>query len=291
MPPRTTWTPKPGEDTLLHNYWLHRGSKDTIYTEVGIAGRRKASHWRDGSSQRRLDGVRLITPTTAGIHPKKGTTSLFSRFDAPVELIEVKQGLSEAVVGQCLVGRLLFQKQYPGATVERTVALCKVADPEMQWVCEQPEVNIAVERIPNENRPGNAMTSRTADALTDARLAAIDPWRREHPGLYFTRVPVSGCFVSLLRLAEGPDLLARFDTRARFEAAVAGQPVDIIEVPPRLSRGVVGRVVSHALLLKKLYGARVGRRRILVGKADSAILWACTELGIEVEPLPELARG
>lgn len=291
MPPRTTWTPKPGEDALLQRYWEQRGRTDTIYTEVGLAGRRKASPWRDRSSQRRLDGVRLITPTTAGILPKKGTTALFSSFDAPVELIEVKQGLSEAVIGQCLVGRLLFEKQYPGAKVERTVALCKVADPEMKWVCEQPEVNIAVERIPNEKRPGNAMTNRTADALTDARLAAIDPWRRDHPGLYFTRVPVSGCFVSLLRLAEGPDLLARFDTHARFQAAVAGQPVDIIEVRPRLSRGVVGRVVAHALLLKKLYGARVGRRRILVGTADSAILWACKELGIEVQRVPDLVRG
>ena len=135
------------------------------------------------------------------------------------------------------------------------------------------------------------MPSRAADALSDARIHSIDPWRRDHPRLCFTRVPVSGCFVFLLRLAKDPDLLARFDMPARFQAAVAGESVEILEPRPRISRGVVGRVVSHALLRKRLYGVEVGRRKIRVGTADSAVLPACTELGIDVEILHELTRG
>lgn len=289
MPPRTTWTPTSGEDKLLHQYWKNRGGKDTLYTEVGIAGRRKASHWREGSTERRLDGVCLVTPTEPGIFPKKGTTGLFKGLDAPVDIIEVKRGLSEAVIGQCLVGRLLFAKQYPGAKIRRTIALCRVADSHLLDVCKQPGVNIHVEVIPPQGRSLHPMTSRTAYLLTDEQTQRIDPWRRERPGLYFTRVPVGESYVSLLRVADTPDLLAYFDTPERFRAAVSGRPVELIEVRRALTRGVVGRVVAHALMLKAMYGVEVDRRVILVGKADTAILWACEQLGIDVKVLRSLA--
>ncbi len=291
MPPRTTWTPSSGEDKLLQQYWNNRGGNDTLYTEVGIAGRRKASEWREGSTERRLDGVCLVTPTEPGIFPKKGTTGLFKGLEAPVELIEVKRGLSEAVIGQCLVGRLLFAKQYPGAKIQRTIALCRVADPLLQDVCKQPDVNIHVEVIAHEGKSLHPMTSRTAYLLTDQQIQRIDPWRRERPGLYFTRVPVGESCVSLLRVADSPDLLAYFDTPERFKAAVGERPVELIEVRRALTRGVVGRVVAHASLLKTIYGVEVDRRVILVGKADEAILWACEQLGIEVEVVPGLLPG
>ena len=44
-------------------------------------------------------------------------------------------------------------------------------------------------------------------------------------------------------------------------------------------------------MLKAMYGVEVGRRVILVGKADTAIWWACEQLGIDVEVVPSLANG
>lgn len=279
---RDTWTPNTGEDRLLHRYWQARGGRDTIFTEVGVAGKRKASHWRSDSTERRLDGVRLGKPTEPGIFPKQGTTGRFAGHDgSPVELIEVKAGLSEEVIGQSLVGRLLWTKQYTNAPVERTIALCKIADPLLVWVCEQPSVDIHVEVIPNARKPGRLMTSRLRHMLDDRWVEALEPWRRDH--LYFTEIPLGPTRVNLLRVGAGPDLLARYDTRDRLLDAIDGRPVELIEIRRALTRGVVGRLLAHTLLLKKEYGIDVGTKRVLVGRSDEALKWACGELGIEVE--------
>jgi hypothetical protein len=271
---------------------VSEGSRDTIFTEVGIAGRKKVSPWRD-STQRRLDAIRLLPPRgdMADIFKRDGTVRLLKDLgrDTSVELIEVKQGLSEAVIGQCLVGRELFARQYPHATIHRTVALCKVADPAMTWVCKQ--LGIEYEVIENPTRPGDAHTSRTFDLFDDAMLHRMEAWRRDAGGLCFTRIPVGGdtfgpqsgtTYATFVRIPRGPDLLARFDTRDRFLAAVGEQAIDLIEVRAALTRGVVGRLLAHAHLLEHQYGVRVARKLVLVGKTDEAIAWACEKLGVEV---------
>lgn len=133
---------KTGEDRLLLKYWEQLGKLGTIYAEVGLAGKRKVSQWRTDSTQRRLDGVRILPAAEPGIFKNFGTIKLFSEpKDGPkVELIEVKQGLSEAVLGQCRVGRALWGKQYPNVPIESTLALCKIADPLIALVCGQPDV-------------------------------------------------------------------------------------------------------------------------------------------------------
>lgn len=289
----TEWQAKTGEDRLLEKYWDAAGRRDTFFTEVGIAGKKKVSPWPD-STQRRLDAIRLIPHRRAGIFKRSGTVRLLKDLDRDtrVELIEVKQGLSEAVIGQCLVGRTLFAEQYPHVAIDRTLALCKVADPAMTWVCDQ--LGVAYEVIRNPEKPGDGHTSRTFDLLDDAMLQRIESWRRGAGGLLFTRIPVGGAsfsdeqqattsYATLARVPRGPDLLARFDTRERFLSAVDGQSIDLIEVRPALTRGVVGRLVAHALLLEKQYPVRVGRKLVLVGQSDQALEWACKKLRVDVE--------
>lgn len=211
----------------------------------------------------------------------------------PVELIEVKQGLSEEVLGQCLVGRALFAEQYPHLRVERTVALCKVADPRMVQVCRRADVNVHVEVIPNAEKPGSPMTSRVACLFKKTWLPAIENWRTEVGGLLFTRIPLGLTNANLVRIPDGPDLLATYDTRERLLAATHGQAVTLVEVRRKLSRGVVGRVVAHAAMLHDEYGIEVGHRVLFVGKADEAIVWSCERFGIEVRVVPsaEAAMG
>jgi hypothetical protein len=208
-----------------------------------------------------------------------------------VELIEVKQGLSEAVVGQGIVGRALFKAQYPRLTVERTIALVKVADPRMNDVCEREGIEIHAEIIPNAAKPGDEMTSRTASLFNDGWIDALEPWRARVGGLFLTGVPLGSAKISLLHVADGPHLLATFDTRARFLAATAGKRVSMIEIRTKLTRGIVGRIVAHAAMLTDEYGLRVTEKRILVGHTDAAIAWICDQLGIAVEIVAMDATG
>ena len=100
------------EDALLKRYRRDVGEPAGIFVEVGI-------------SRKRLDAVRVTPAPHKGI--RKGRRGEFKKaIDQAdsVELIEVKSRLSEAVIGQCLVGTALFSGRY-SVPIERTVALCK----------------------------------------------------------------------------------------------------------------------------------------------------------------------
>ncbi|MBS1263441.1 MAG: hypothetical protein MAG715_00622 [Methanonatronarchaeales archaeon] len=58
-----------------------------------------------------------------------------------VELIEAKRKVNRPVFGQVVAGRDMFKRHY-GSKVDRSVALCNVPDPAMEWVCGQNGVGV-----------------------------------------------------------------------------------------------------------------------------------------------------
>lgn len=288
------WKARRGEDKLLERYWKAKARSGALWTEVGLAGDRKYSLFREGSSERRIDGVWVPKAPESGILVKRGSSRRIRelRKKSKAELIEVKQGLSEAVLGQCVAARELFAKQYE-MPISRTVALVKVADPAMGWVAKQ--LGVKVEVIPNPARPGNGSTSRTTYFFGQEQIQRIDAWRRKNKGLFITKIPLGGpgsgvrgwnkgreVRAHLVRIPQGPNLLSLFDTELRFKRLVGRKAIDVIEARRRLTRGSIGRLLAHALLLERQYGLKVRRRLLLVEESDSALAWVCQQEDIEV---------
>jgi hypothetical protein len=60
-----------------------------------------------------------------------------------VELVEVKNSLNRAVIGQVIAGRHMYTRQY-GGTVVRAVVVCKQSDSALEWVCGREGIAIEV---------------------------------------------------------------------------------------------------------------------------------------------------
>jgi hypothetical protein len=128
------------EDRLLLKYWREVGG--VLFTEVPI-GRDGPRQWPPGAKPRRIDGVRIVTPTPAlpdGMY-------MFSRREnrstvedlvagARVEVIEVKRLLDRPVIGQVIAGADVLEMEYAPAEVDQVV-VCEVGDPVLEAVCER----------------------------------------------------------------------------------------------------------------------------------------------------------
>jgi hypothetical protein len=91
------------------------------------------------------------------------TSDLFREsIQAPsLELIEVKPVLNRSAIGQAVVARRMFARQY-GKSAERVTVLCSVGDSALQWVCKEEGVHVEIIRdipAPPDNTAMNAAAS------------------------------------------------------------------------------------------------------------------------------------
>ncbi len=139
------WKPKSFEDSLLHSYWEKVGGK--LYLEVPIGGLSAPHIWSKNSEIRRIDGVLFPSKTQdSGIFSFNKNKEQFLNDvsgASHIQLIEVKKKINRLVVGQALVGKVMFEKQYDKSV--QPVVLCNILDSAMKWSCEQ--LGVAVEII------------------------------------------------------------------------------------------------------------------------------------------------
>ena len=142
-PDQFRWTPTTPEDRLLVGYWEQVGG--TIITEVNI-GDAGPSRWPEGSSFRRLDGVRFDSEYRNEItKPTVFSSAQIQDIvdDRHVEIIEVKQRLNRPVIGQAIAGRDMFERDYMPRTVE-PVVVCGKGDPSLEWVCRRNRIRVEI---------------------------------------------------------------------------------------------------------------------------------------------------
>jgi hypothetical protein len=211
------------------------------------------------------------------------------------ELIEVKAGVSEFLLGQALVGRWLFDVQVarPRALeIRRNIVLARHIDPAMRWVAQRMGIEVETSLPVTKH---SFTKSRRRYALEDARLLRLERWRhREHGGgLVLTRVPVGGPasgvvewegaaqiwidFVHIPSEAPGRGVVVY---GAEHRSLLANAPaIELVFVGRhRLGRGGVGVLAAHAMMFEKQYQRSFTACRLICGVSDPAISAACLEL-------------
>lgn len=291
--------PKTGEDLQLDAYWRSRSS-GLLYREVRLGGACWPDPpWRAPASERRLDGV-IVDGEPSGPHNHGRFV-----FDLPTlagracEIIEVKAGLSEFVLGQALVGRWLFQQQVAtpnSLEIRRNLVLARHVDPAMRWVATQLGIDV---ETPRPAAKPSGTKSRPRYMLRDAKLARLLRWRTQpqagatQPGLILTRVPLAGpscdvqewegaaqTWIDFVHVPSqpagagvvvyGPQHRELLSEARELELVFVGRHV--------LGRGAVGIVAAHAVMFAKQYGRAFTRCRIISGTPDPAIVAACGSL-------------
>jgi hypothetical protein len=135
-----SWKPKTKEDMLLHAYWKKIGG--IIYTEVPIGGPGGRGKWPIRCTQRRLDGVRIVTrkkEIRKYVKPDDDFIKLIVNF--PVEIIEIKKTLNRPAIGQIIAGNDMFAREYKVAP-KKQIILCSVGDSALEWVCAKRKISI-----------------------------------------------------------------------------------------------------------------------------------------------------
>ena len=289
-PTSTAW-PKTGEDRVLHAHWQQCDGA-SLYYEVGIGGPR--SPWR-GSTERRLDGV-LVHGAGACELRRGGAFRRDVEAAQPplaVDVIEVKAGLSEGVVGQAIAGRWMFERQYPHLTVERNVVLYRHEDPAMRAAAEALGITLIRRDIPVTNK---RLESRPRYRVKDTDISRVLADRELAPGLVMTRVPIGGehsgveawadavqTYVKYVRFIGSPSAgIAVFEGRAHFLELAARYAIEVIVTLPALNRGAIGIAKTHGLMLRTQYGVPEPTLAIVVEHADPALREVCDDLGIAV---------
>ncbi len=294
--------PKTGEDLQLDAYW-RRSTRGPLFIEVRLGrdawpARPWDSLGKTGrAAERRLDGVIVLGEKHDGDHGARSHQAFaesvprWREAARECEVIEVKAGLSEYVIGQALVGRWLFEQQV-GLPIARTLILARHQDTAMQWVAKQ--LGIAVD---NPREPGRQVPTRSRYqyAVRDVELQRIDLYQRNHggTGMWLTRVPIAGdawetsgdqrpaaqTFVPFIRVpGESSKGVVVFEPRHR--KLLDRDDLELVCVSRhRLGRGAVGLAASHALLFRQRYGRPVARCRIVCGVTDLAVEAACGAIG------------
>lgn len=138
------------EDNLLLKYWEEAGG--IIFTEVFI-GKGGIRKWIGDAKPRRIDGVRIISPTkinglsdgiiTFNNFIKQSNFQEFQQIlsGAQFEVIEIKHSLDRVVLGQVIIGADLIEMEYNLANVKQIV-ICEIGDSVLENVCKKR--NIAV---------------------------------------------------------------------------------------------------------------------------------------------------
>lgn len=283
--------PTTGEDRLLHAYWDGRDGT-SLYYEVGIGGSR--SPWA-GSTERRFDGVIVHGASARELRPGGAFRRDVAAAQAPlvVDLVEVKAGLSEGVVGQALAGRWMFERQYSGVTVDQNVVLYRHEDPAMRAVAAELGITAVRGNIPSRN---NRLESRPQYRIKDADIARLAAYRDRAPGLVMTRIPIGGggsgiaawagavqTYVKYVRFAGAPgNTMTPFETSPQFLELARTHGTEVVVTLAKLNRGAIGIAKTHGLMLRAQYTVPEPALVVVVEQADPALREACEALGIAV---------
>jgi hypothetical protein len=288
--PNPKW-PKTWEDKLLDAYWRQRGS-GTLYTEVRLGKDAwKAPPTQGGDSGKfRLDAVIAESSALDGPFNHKAFRNAVEGNEVRTcEVVEVKPGLSEWVIGQALVGRCLFEAQTEGLTmVGRTTVVSRHIDPAMRWVAQKLDLHVAQ---PLQAEKPKLMRSRPHYALKDRQLRRLAAWRKQTggAGLMLTRVPLAGPRSGVPAWEGSAPTWVRF-VHVPSHAAAPGTVVydpehaSILREAPELElvlvtrhvpgRAGLGLLASQALMFEAQYGRPFTSCLVICGERDPAIAHA-----------------
>lgn len=288
--------PKSGEDKQVDDYWREHAEGGGLYTEVCL-GRTywDAKDWEGRARQRRFDGV-LALGAERGERP--GRHKAFHRRVLAgeinrVELIEAKKGLGEALLGQALTGRYMFDKQIGerhGITVERDIVLYRHCDPAMLWVANKLGLKLVRSSEPKNNR---RMQNRAKYKLRTGRLGRLAAFQEQNPGSILSRVPLAGpdsgvdgwkgaveTFIPFVRVAGHEGAGIRLVTPRDETFLRERDDLELLLVTAGgVGRGALGIIASHALMFQEQYGRPFSACRIVCRAADPATSEACRTFG------------
>ena len=137
---------------MLETYWRSRGG--TLFLEVPVGGPGGSGAWSDACTVRRIDGVLLSGDTAERVVHRfsRFTSELFrSSIRRTVELIEAKPRLNRSAIGQAIVARRMFARQY-GVPVKRVTVLVGDGDSALQWVCKEEDIYVKIVPDPSTRR-------------------------------------------------------------------------------------------------------------------------------------------
>jgi hypothetical protein len=138
--------PDSGEDWSILEWWRNHPRQGLLRVEV-VIGYAGPGDWPNPRSHRRIDAVHFPG------HPSR-TARYWVNSDiddfaatiagAEVELVEAKNELTFAVIGQCIAGRDMLSRAYPQHGPLRQVAVVRSApDPALRWVCDRRSIELA----------------------------------------------------------------------------------------------------------------------------------------------------
>lgn len=285
-----TW-PKTGEDKQLARYWDNSGG--TLFTEVCLGRNHWSTKpWEGKSAVRRLDGLIVRTKEDAGPLGHGAFKEALEAFGGlTAQVVEVKAGLGEGLIGQALVGEWMFQHQVAkphGMKMAKTLLLYKHQDSAMVWVAK--ELGLMPRRVMSPVTNGR-MVDRAQYALADVRLNRLARFRERNKGLWLTRVPLGGpgagvrqwrrpaqTWIPYVRVVnrQGKGLQV-FDPadHAKLLRDKDNKVELIVVTRKRMGRGSLGVVAAHALMFEAQYGRPFTTCRLVCGAGDVAIEAAC----------------
>lgn len=131
--------PRSTEDRLLLTWWLEvRSGRGLLILEVKL-GLHLPGKWPNARSHRRLDGLYLPDASEDAIRRWEDVgPDRLARLveDAPVVILESKDGLNTDVVGQAVAGLDMFSRSYPShGTITNVVTVWAPTHPALHWVC------------------------------------------------------------------------------------------------------------------------------------------------------------
>lgn len=138
------WQPSSFEDELLAHYLGDNTGK--LFLEVRIGGT------EDPLNARRIDGI-LIPNSKSKVYPPSEYTNedLQEEIkDNSIHLIEAKRTLNRNVIGQVQAGSSLFLREFNPSKLH-PVTLCASGEPDLEWVCKQEGIEVAVYPIQSSN--------------------------------------------------------------------------------------------------------------------------------------------
>ena len=293
--PHPNW-PKTWEDELLHAYWRQH-ERGTLYTEVrlGKGAWPSTPPWAEDCAQIRLDGVIADSSAMDGPLGHGAFQHAVKSGDVgECEIVEVKPGLSEWVMGQALVGRCFFEAQVgdPKPTLRRTTVVSRHIDPAMRWVAHELDLHVAQPRQPTKPK---LMRSRPHYALDDRQLRRLATWREQadRSGSMLTRVPLAGPASGVPAWEGSAPTWIRFVHVPSHQAAsgtVVYEPhhASILRDAPELQlvlvarnvpgRAGIGLLATQALMFEAQYGRPFTSCLVLCERLDPAIAYAYREL-------------
>jgi hypothetical protein len=150
------WDPSSFEDRLLDRYLKDNVGK--LFLEVPVGGT------NNPLNARRIDGVLIPDNTLTVYPPNKYTTEDLQKEinGSSVHLVEAKRTLNRNVIGQVQAGSSLFLRDFNPSNLH-PVALCASGEPDLEWVCNQEDIEVAIYPIQSYTSDDKKMDSPTTN--------------------------------------------------------------------------------------------------------------------------------